>query len=100
MILEDAEAEQSDVVLTALHMAQNFASKILAKLTKLDGITLQIKLLQNSVNKINATVSTLENEVAQIKNDLKTASREINELKNSVSSLKKESQAWKFLGKN
>lgn len=41
-------------------MAQNFASKadkILAKLTKLDAITLQIKLLQNSVNKINATVS-------------------------------------------
>ena len=87
MILEDAEAEQSDVVLTALHMAQN--------LTKLDGITLQIKLLQNSVNKINATVSTLENEVAQIKNDLKTAFREINELKNSVSSLNKDVEGGK-----
>ena len=95
MILEDTEAEQSDVVLTALHMAQNFASKILAKLTKLDGITLQIKLLQNSVNKVNATVSTLEKEVAQIKNDLKTASREINELKNSVSSLNKDVEEGK-----
>ena len=40
MILEDAEAEQSNIFLTVLHMAQNFASKILAKLTKLDGITL------------------------------------------------------------
>lgn len=76
-IPEDAKAEQSDIVLTALHIAQNFASKadkILTKLTKLDAITFQIKLLQNSVNKIYATVSTLENEVAQIKNDLKTAS--------------------------
>ena len=90
---EDAEAEQSDIVLTALHMAQNFASKadeILAKLTQLDAITLQIKLLQNSVDKINATVSALENEVALIKNDLKTASSEMNELKNSVSSLNKD----------
>ena len=76
-IPEDAKAEQSDIVLTALHIAQNFASKadkILTKLTKLDAITFQIKLLQNSVNKMNATVSTLENEVAQIKNELKTAS--------------------------
>ena len=42
-IPEDAEAEQSDIVLTALHMAQNFASKvdqILVKLTQLDAITL------------------------------------------------------------
>ena len=90
---EDAEAEQSNIVLTALHIAQNFASKadkIFAKLTKLDVITMQIKLLQNSVNKMNATVSTLENEVAQIKNNLKTASSEMNELKNSVSSLNKD----------
>jgi len=53
-IPEDAEFEQSDIVLTALHMAQNFASKadeILAKLTQLDAITLQITLLQNSVDK-------------------------------------------------
>ena len=42
------------------------ADEILAKywLTQLDVITLQIKLLQNSVDKINATVSALENEVA------------------------------------
>ena len=52
-IPEDAEAEQSFIVLTALHMAQNFASKaeILAKLTQLDAITLPITLLQNSVDK-------------------------------------------------
>ena len=54
-IPEDTEAEQSDmIVLTALLMAQNFASKayeILANLTQLDAITLQITLLQNSVDK-------------------------------------------------
>ena len=52
-IPEDAKAEQSFIVLTALHMAQNFASKaaILAKLTQLDAITLPITLLQNSVDK-------------------------------------------------
>ena len=41
-IPEDAEAEQSFIVLTALHMTQNFvfkADEILAKLTKLDAIT-------------------------------------------------------------
>ena len=97
-IPEDAEAEESDIVLTALHMAQNFASKadeILAKLTQLDAITLQMKLLQNSVDKINATVSALENEVALIKNDLKTASSEMNKLKNSVSSLNKDVEEGK-----
>ena len=89
-IPEDAEAEQSDIVLTAPHMVQNFAFKandILAKLTQLDTITLQIKLLQNSIDKINATVSALEYEVVLIKNDLKTAFSEMNELKDSVSSL-------------
>ena len=73
-ITEDAEAEQSDVVLRALHMAQIFASKadeLLANLTQLDAITLQIKLLQNSVDEINATISASENKVALIKNDLK-----------------------------
>ena len=92
-IPEDAEAEQSDIVLTALHMVQNFAFKAnetLAKLTQLDAITLQIKLLQNSVDKINATVSALENEVVLIKNDLKTAFSEMNKLKDSVSSLNKD----------
>ena len=91
-IPEDAEAEQIDVVLRALHMAQIFASKadeLLANLTQLDAITLQIKLLQNSVDEINATISASENKVALIKNDLKIASSEMNELKNSVSSLNK-----------
>ena len=97
-IVENAEAKQSDIVLTALHMAQNFTSKgdkILAKLTKLDAITLQIKLLQYSVNKISSTVDTLESEVAQIRNDLKTTSSEMNELKNSVSSLKEDVEEGK-----
>ena len=92
-IPEDAEAEQIDVVLRALHMAQIFASKadeLLANLTQLDAITLQIKLLQNSVDEINATISASENKVALIKNDLKIASSEMNELKNSVSSLNKD----------
>lgn len=92
-IPEDAEAEQSDVVLRELHMAQIFTSKadeLLANLTQLDAITLQIKLLQNSVDEINATISASENKVALIKNDLKIASREMNELKNSVSSLNKD----------
>ena len=48
---------------------------------------MQIKLLQNSIDKINATVSALEYEVVLIKKDLKTAFSEMNELKDSVSSL-------------
>ena len=62
-IPEDAEAEQSDIVLNALHMAQNLTSKaaeILVKLTHLDAITLQIKLLQNFVGKINLYRKCLE----------------------------------------
>ena len=92
-IPEDAEAEQSDIVLRALHMAPIFASKadeLLANLTQLDVITFRMKLLQNSVDEINATISASEKKVALIKNDLKIDSSEMNELKNSVSSLNKD----------
>ena len=56
----DAEAEQSDILLRALHMAPILASKAdeqLANLTQLDAITFRMKLLQNSVDEINATIS-------------------------------------------
>ena len=103
-IPEDAEAEQSDIVLTALHMAENFASKvdqILVKLTQLDELLCKLNYSKIPSIKLNTTVSALENEAALIKNDLRTASSEMNELKNSVSSLNKdveeEVKFWKFL---
>ena len=105
-IPEDAEAEQSDIVLTALHMAENFASKvdqILVKLTQLDELLCKLNYSKIPSIKLNTTVSALENEAALIKNDLRTASSEMNELKNSVSSLNKdveeEVKFWKFLVK-
>ena len=105
-IPEDAEAEQSDTVLTALHMAENFASKvdqILVKLTQLDELLCKLNYSKIPSIKLNTTVSALENEAALIKNDLRTASSEMNELKNSVSSLNKdveeEVKFWKFLVK-
>ena len=105
-IPEDAEAEQSDIVLTALHMAENFASKvdqILVKLTQLDELLCKLNYSKIPSIKLNTAVSALENEAALIKNDLRTASSEMNELKNSVSSLNKdveeEVKFWKFLVK-
>ena len=100
-IPEDAEAEQSDIVLTALHMAENFASKvdqILVKLTQLDELLCKLNYSKIPSIKLNTTVSALENEAALIKNDLRTASSEMNELKNSVSSLNKDvEEEVKFL---
>ena len=72
--ITEINAEKRDVVLTALSMAEDLASKvveILAKLSKLDAITSKIHFLQQYVNKMNITVSALQTEVAQIKADLK-----------------------------
>ena len=87
------EEENRDVVLTALSMAEDFASKadeILAKLLKLDAITSQIHFLQQSVNKKNVTISALQIEVAQIKVDLKNSTSEINTLKDSIAGFNKD----------
>ena len=59
-------------------MAEDFTSnadEILAKLSKLDAITLQIHFLKQAVKKMNVTISALQIEVAQIKADLKNSTR-------------------------
>ena len=91
--ITEINAENRDVVLTALSMAEDFASKadeILAKLSKLDAITSQIHFLQQSLDKMNITVSAFQTEVAQIKADFKNSTSEINTFKDSVASLKKD----------
>jgi len=64
---EEINAENRDVVLTALSTAEDFASKaneILDELSKLDAITSQIHFLQQSLDKMNVTMSALQTEVA------------------------------------
>ena len=67
---EEINAENRVVVLTALSMAKDFASKaadeIVAKLSKLDAITLQIHFLQQSFDKTNVSALQIEVAVAQI----------------------------------
>ena len=61
-----------DVVLSALNMAQDFASKvdlILSKLSQLENIGTQINVLQDSVDRINQTVANLQSEFHRLKED-------------------------------
>ena len=54
--------DSEDVVLSALDMAQDFASKIdliLSKLSQLESIGSKINTLQDSVDRINQTVANL-----------------------------------------
>ena len=68
---EEINAENRDVVLTALSMAKDFACEILDELSKPNAITSQIQFLQQSLDKINVSISALQIEVAQIQSGFK-----------------------------
>ena len=87
-----------DVVLSALNMAQDFASKvdlILSKLSQLENIGTQINVLQDSVDRINQTVANLQSEFHRLKEDVRNTVEETNTLKTSVKFLNDEVETSK-----
>ena len=93
-----ANSESEDVVLSALDMAQDLASKmdqILSKLSQLESIGPQMKTLQDSVDRINQTVVNLQGEFHRLKEDVRKAVEETNILRESVKFLSAEVEASK-----
>ena len=85
--------DSEDEVLSALNMAQDFASKvdlILSKLSQLENIGTQINVLQDSVDRINQTVANLQSEFYRLKEDVRNTVEETNTLKTSVKFLNDE----------
>lgn len=90
--------DSEDVVLSALNMAQDFASKvdlILSKLSQLENIGTQINVLQDSVDWINQTVANLQSEFHRLKEDVRNTVEETNTLKTSVKFLNDEVETSK-----
>ena len=90
--------DSEDVVLSALNMAQDFASKvdlILSKLSQLENIGTQINVLQDSVDRINQTVANLQSEFHCLKEDVQNTVEETNTLKTSVKFLNDEVETSK-----
>ena len=90
--------DSEDVVLSALNMAQDFASKvdlILSKLSQLENIGTQINVLQDSVDRINQTVANLQSEFHRLKEDVRNTVEETNTLKTSVKFLNDEVETSK-----
>lgn len=95
---ESNDEPSQDVVITALDMAEDFASKvneILVKVQQLDTIALQITSLQESVNKINTTVAGLQHEFNRLKEDVIKTAKETNAVKEGISMLNTEMEASK-----
>ena len=85
--------DSEDVVLSALNMAQDFASKvdlILSKLSQLENIGTQINVLQDSVDRINQTVANLQSDFHRLKEDVRNTVEETNTLRTSVKFLNDE----------
>ena len=85
--------DQEDIVLSALDMAEDFASKvdlILSKLSQLESIGTQINILQGSVDRINHTVANLQSEFHRLKEDVRNTVEETNTLRTSVKFLNDE----------
>ena len=62
--------DSEDVVLSALNMAEDFAAKvdlILSTLSQLENIGTQIKILQDSVDRMNQTVANLQSDFYRLK---------------------------------
>jgi len=73
------KTDSEDVVLSALDMAQEFASKvdlIISKLNQLENIGTQINTLQDSVDRINQTVANLQSDYYRLKEASKTKLRD------------------------
>ena len=90
--------DSEDVVLSALNMAQDFASKvdlILSKLSQLENIGTQINVLQDSVDRINQMVANLQSEFHCLKEDVRNTVEETNTLKTSVKFLNDEVETSK-----
>ena len=69
------KTDSEDVVLSALDMAQDFASKvdlIISKLSQLENIGTQINTLQDSVARINQTVANLQSEYYRLNSGRRT----------------------------
>ena len=85
--------DSEDVVLSALNMAQDFASKvdlILSKLSQLENIGTQINVLQDSVDRIKQTVVNLQSDFHRLKEDVRNTVEETNTLRTSVKFLNDE----------
>ena len=85
--------DSEDVVLSALNMAQDFASKvdlILSKLSQLENIGTQIKILQDSVDRMNQTIANLQSDFYRLKEDVRNTVEETSALKTSVKFLNDE----------
>ena len=92
------KTDSEDVVLSALDMAQDFASKvdlIISKLNQLENIGTQINTLQDSVDRINQTVANLQSEYHRLKEDVRKTVDETNTLQTSVKFLNDEAEASK-----
>ena len=90
--------DSEDEVLSALNMAQDFASKvdlILSKLSQLENIGTQINVLQDIVDRINQTVANLQSEFYRLKEDVRNTVEETNTLKTSVKFLNDEVETTK-----
>ena len=90
--------DSEDVVLSALDMAQDFASKIdliLSKLSQLESIGSKINILQDSVDRINQTVANLQSEFHRLKEDVRNTVEETSTLQTSVKFLNDEVEASK-----
>ena len=93
------ENDSEDVVLSALDMTQEFASKIdliLSKLSQLESIGSKMNILQDSVDQINQTVANLQSEYHLLKEDVRNAAEETNTLQTSVKFLNDEVEASKI----
>ena len=85
--------DSEDVVLSALNMAEDFASKvdlILSKLSQLENIGTQIKILQDSVDRMNQMVANLQSDFYCLKDDVRNTVEETSALKTSVKFLNDE----------
>ena len=87
-----------DVVLSALDMAQDFASKIdltLSKLCQLESVGSKMNILQDSADRINQTVANLQSDSHHLKGDIQNTVEETNKLQASVKFLNDEVEAGK-----
>ena len=92
------KTDSEDLVLSALDMAEDFASKvdlILSMLSQLESIGTQINTLQDSVDRINQTVANLQSELCCLKKDVRNSVEETTTLKTSVKFLNDEVEASK-----
>ena len=78
------KSNSEDIVLSALNMAEDFASKvdlILSKVSQRENIGTQINILHDSVDWINQTVANLQSEFYHLKEDMRNTVEETNTFK-------------------